>query len=105
MPLDAVYIAQLRQELADRLAGCRIDRVRQPERDTVLLSLRGAGEMLGRRQHGEAQFIHADGEGDFRLLQKAMEDLPVIKVDFPCEYAMIKKKAEARSAEQEIVLN
>ena len=69
------------------------------------LSLRGTGEMLGRRQHGEAQFIHADGEGDFRLLQKAMEDLPVIKVDFPCEYAMIKKKAEARSAEQEIVLN
>ena len=43
MPLDAVYITQLKDELARELIGAKIDRVRQPERDTVLLTLRGIG--------------------------------------------------------------
>ncbi|MGM9614965.1 MAG: NFACT family protein [Oscillospiraceae bacterium] len=44
MPLDAVYISELVTQFADILPGMKIDRVRQPERDTVLLSLRGGGQ-------------------------------------------------------------
>ena len=43
MPLDAVYISQLKNELSRDIVGMKIDRVRQPERDVVLLSLRGNG--------------------------------------------------------------
>jgi len=43
MPLDAVYISQLKNELCRDIVGMKIDRVRQPERDVVLLSLRGNG--------------------------------------------------------------
>ena len=43
MPLDAVYIEKLGEELHEALAGMKIDRVRQPERDLVLLALRGNG--------------------------------------------------------------
>lgn len=44
MPLDAVFLSGLRKQLSDVLTGMKIDRVRQPERDTVLLSLRGNGQ-------------------------------------------------------------
>ncbi|MCD8321638.1 MAG: NFACT family protein [Oscillospiraceae bacterium] len=43
MPLDAIFISELCRELRDDLTGMKIDRVHQPERDTVLLSLRGNG--------------------------------------------------------------
>ena len=43
MPLDAVFISQLGRELAEQITGSRIDRVQQPEKDTVLLTLRGNG--------------------------------------------------------------
>ncbi|MCD8115812.1 MAG: NFACT family protein [Oscillospiraceae bacterium] len=43
MPLDAIFIEELGQELRDSLTGMKIDRVHQPERDTVILSLRGNG--------------------------------------------------------------
>ena len=43
MPLDAMYITCLRMELEQIIVGSKIDRVRQPERDTVLLTLRGRG--------------------------------------------------------------
>ena len=41
MPLDAIFITELAGELRDALSGSRIDRVHQPERDTVVLALRG----------------------------------------------------------------
>lgn len=44
MPLDAIYIEKLGEELNDALAGMKIDRVRQPERDLVLFALRGNGK-------------------------------------------------------------
>ena len=44
MPLDAVYISQLKNELVRDVVGMKIDRVRQPERDVVLLTLRGNGK-------------------------------------------------------------
>lgn len=44
MPLDSIYLSALRDELAGVLEGGKIDKVQQPERDTVLLSVRSVGE-------------------------------------------------------------
>jgi predicted ribosome quality control (RQC) complex YloA/Tae2 family protein len=44
MPLDGIFIGQLAQELNRDLAGMKIDKVRQPERDSVVLALRGNGK-------------------------------------------------------------
>ena len=46
MPLDAVCISALADELQSRVQGGRIDRVQQPERDMLLLGLRAKGENL-----------------------------------------------------------
>ncbi len=46
MPLDAVVVSALRAELEEKIAGGRIDKVQQPERDMLLLSLRSKGENL-----------------------------------------------------------
>ena len=46
MPLDAVTVSALAKELNERLKGGRIDKVQQPERDMLLLSLRAKGENL-----------------------------------------------------------
>lgn len=40
MPLDAIYLSALTSELASKLEGGKIDKVQQPERDTVLLFIR-----------------------------------------------------------------
>lgn len=39
MPLDAVFLSALIKELAPALTGARIDKVQQPEKDLLLLSL------------------------------------------------------------------
>ena len=44
MPLDSVAVSALSQELRGRIVGGKIDKVQQPERDTVLLTVRGGGE-------------------------------------------------------------
>ena len=44
MPLDAITVRYLAEELDRELAGSRIDRVHQPEKDLVLLTLRGSGQ-------------------------------------------------------------
>ena len=41
MPLDSITVSALCAELRALLVGARIDKIRQPERDTILLSLRG----------------------------------------------------------------
>ena len=43
MPLDAFCISETVRELNEALAGSRVDKVQQPEKDVVLLSLRGSG--------------------------------------------------------------
>ena len=40
MPLDAIFLTALTAELNETLPGARIDRIQQPERDAVVLSLR-----------------------------------------------------------------
>ena len=44
MPLDAICIAGLCAELEQKIVGGRIDKVQQPERDMLLLSLRANGK-------------------------------------------------------------
>ncbi len=46
MPLDAVCIHALAAELQERITDGRIDKVQQPERDLLLLSLRAKGKNL-----------------------------------------------------------
>jgi len=43
MPLDAATIYALANELKAKLVGTKIDKVQQPSRDTLILSLRGNG--------------------------------------------------------------
>ena len=40
MPLDAIFLSALTAELNETLPGARIDKVQQPERDSVLLQVR-----------------------------------------------------------------
>ena len=42
MPFDAFFLTAVRRELEGSLIGCRIDKVQQPQRDTLVLSMRGA---------------------------------------------------------------
>lgn len=44
MPLDAICLSGLTKELRSVLVGGRIDKVQQPERDMLLVSLRSLGE-------------------------------------------------------------
>ena len=44
MPFDAGFTAAVTKEIADVATGARIDKIYQPERDIVVLSLKSAGE-------------------------------------------------------------
>ena len=46
MALDAILLSALVKELAPKLEGARIDKVQQPERDSVLISVRNNGENM-----------------------------------------------------------
>lgn len=59
MPLDALTVSALSSELRERLEGGRIDKVQQPGRDMLLLSLRAKGESL--------RLLIAAGTGNARI--------------------------------------
>ena len=59
MPLDAICIEALTRELRPRLEGGRIDKVQQPERDMLLLSIRGP--------RGNLRLLIAAGTGNARV--------------------------------------
>lgn len=59
MPLDALFLNELCRELDETLTGCKIDRVHQPEKDTVLLALRGS--------EGPARLLICFGSGSARV--------------------------------------
>jgi len=59
MPLDAVCLSALTRELAPLVEGSRVDRIRMPERDTVLLGLRTA--------EGGRTLLLCAGSGDARI--------------------------------------
>jgi predicted ribosome quality control (RQC) complex YloA/Tae2 family protein len=58
MPLDALCISELTKELQS-LAGSRVDKVQQPERDVLLLHLRGSG--------GAVRLLVSAGSGTARV--------------------------------------
>ena len=68
MPLDAILITELCRELNEAVSGCKIDRVHQPEKDTVVLVLRGSG--------GGAKLLLCFGSGSARacLTQAGFEN-------------------------------
>lgn len=59
MPLDAVTVSALARELSDKIEGGRIDRVQQPERDMLVISLRAKGE--------NRRLVLAAGTGNARV--------------------------------------
>ena len=69
MPLDSVTVSALAAELRPALIGAKIDKVQQPERDTVLLSLRGSA--------GNLRLAVCGGVGNARVhLTKASYENP-----------------------------
>ena len=59
MPLDAICLSALARELRPRLEGAKIDKVQQPERDMLLLSLRAP--------QGNVRLLIAAGTGNARV--------------------------------------
>jgi len=67
MPLDAVYLTALARELREGALGARVDRVRQPARDEVILQLRGPGGarrllLSASPNHPRVHFTETPGE-------------------------------------------
>jgi predicted ribosome quality control (RQC) complex YloA/Tae2 family protein len=60
MPLDAICLTAVKNELAEIITGTRIDKVQQPERDVIILSLRGPGNKTHR-------LLISAGSGDTRV--------------------------------------
>ena len=46
MPLDAVCLSGVVKELREKILGLRIEKVQQPARDQVVLTLRGNQKLL-----------------------------------------------------------
>ena len=64
MPLDSVFLSGLAGELQQKLTGAKIDKVQQPERDMLLLSLRmpgGNGRLLINGGVGSARVHLTEG--------------------------------------------
>ena len=43
MALDGMFLYQLRQELAEKALGARVDRIHQPAREEIIIALRWKG--------------------------------------------------------------
>jgi len=48
MPLDAICLTAVKDELSRQITGMKIDKILQPERDVIILSLRGNGGQMCR---------------------------------------------------------
>ncbi len=59
MPLDAICLTALKNELEQQITGLKIDKVQQPEQDQIILSLRGFGTTI--------RLLISAGIGDARL--------------------------------------
>ncbi len=59
MPLDALCLSAAAEELRGILIGCRVDKIQQPERDVLLLSLRG--------DSGASRLLISAGSGTARV--------------------------------------
>ena len=68
MALDTVMLSALVSELRPKLEGARIDKVQQPEREQILLSVRNNGENLRLLINAGA------GSGRIALTQQSFEN-------------------------------
>ena len=59
MPLDALCLSAIRDELGERIVGMKIEKIQQPERDIVILALRGKGD--------QCRLLISAGIGDARV--------------------------------------
>ena len=67
MPFDAVFLSAVTAELEKKLVGLRIDKVLQPERDTVVLAMHG--------KYGGRLMLCADpGHPRIQLTEQTMEN-------------------------------
>jgi len=60
MPLDAICLSAIRNELAEQIQGLKIEKIQQPERDVIILTLRGYGSKTHR-------LLISAGSGDTRV--------------------------------------
>ena len=60
MALDAVCLSALCKELSQTVVGAKIDKVQQPERDQILLSIRS-------REYGNSKLLLSVGSGSARV--------------------------------------
>ena len=107
MPLDAICLSALATELADRLEGAKIDKIQQPERDMILLSLRGKGEnlkLLLAAGTGNAR-VHITGAGFENpaeppmfcmLLRKYLTGARILSVVQPAHERILRLELETR---------
>ena len=59
MPIDSLFLSAAAPELRTRLLGSRIDKIQQPEKDVLLLSMRGGG--------GPCRVLISAGSGTARV--------------------------------------
>ncbi len=59
MPIDSLFLSAAAAELRTRLLGSRIDKIQQPEKDVLLLSMRGLG--------GPCRVLISAGSGTARV--------------------------------------
>ena len=59
MPVDSLFLSAAAAELRTRLLGSRVDKIQQPERDVLLLSMRG--------QEGPCRLLVSAGSGTARV--------------------------------------
>ncbi|MBR7081554.1 MAG: NFACT family protein [Oscillospiraceae bacterium] len=94
MPLDAITLTALKNELSESLSGARIDRVQQPENDTLILSVRSrdfSGRLLMCAGSGSARvhFTSARYENPAQppmfcmLMRKHIEGARILSVRQP----------------------
>lgn len=70
MALDAIVLSGLKRELEAKIVGARIDKVQQPERECVVLTLRAQGENLRLLINAGA------GSGRVNLTNESIENPP-----------------------------
>ena len=107
MPLDSVFLSGLAGELSETITGAKIDKVQQPERDLLLLSLRmpgGNGKLLINGGVGSAR-VHLT-QGKFEnpaeppmfcmLLRKHLIGARIERVEQPHDERLLMLHLDAR---------
>jgi len=110
MRLDAIYLNAIKDELLTQISGSKIDKIMQPERDVIVLSLRGSGAQTDRllicagasdaRVHlTEYKFINPKEPPMFcMLLRKHITGAKIIDITQPPHERILEIKLQTSSA-------